>query len=440
MKVTEEIIKGIVGKLGFLSLNEIQKKMLNDGIKPNHIILFSPTGTGKTLSYILVILHCIDKAIPGIQSIVVVPSRELALQIENVFRQMNIGLKVNSCYGGHPLKIELNNFREPPSILIGTPGRLADHLRRESFLTNSIRSIVLDEFDKSLELGFNNEMQFIFEKLKHVKKRILTSATKNLDIPDYTGIKNPVYFDFYEEKSKPKITIKAIRSEGKDKLDILKKLIYHLGKESSLIFCNHREAVERISELLANGGIVHDIFHGGLEQDERERALIKFRNGSHTILITTDLAARGLDIPEIRNIIHYQLPQKTTSFIHRNGRTARMNATGTVWLILSDSEKIPDYIEDEPEFETISDELEPPDLPDWTTLYFGAGKKEKISKKDIVGFLIQKGGLTMEEIGLITVQDYSSFAAIKRETAKNISLKLQGLKLKGKKIKIGLSH
>lgn len=439
MKVRQELVENIIGKLGFSSLNEIQKLMLEEGFVSDQIVLLSPTGTGKTLSYLLVILHYLREKKPGIQAMIIVPSRELALQIEQVLRQINTGLKVNSCYGGHPIKTELNNFREPPVIIVGTPGRIADHLRRESFSTDSIRSIVLDEFDKSLELGFSQEMQFIFERLNNVKKRILTSATKKLEIPEYTGIKNPVFIDLCEEGEQPEITIKAIRSEKKDKLEILRNLICHIGQEPTLIFCNHRDAVDRISELLGNTGIIHDIFHGGLEQEERERALIKFRNGSYTFLITTDLAARGLDIPEIRHIVHYQLPLKKDVFIHRNGRIARMNASGTVWLILSETEKVPDYVDEEPIFEKLIGEPEVPELPAWTTLYIGGGKKEKISKKDIVGFLIQEGGLTMEEIGLIAVQDFSSFAAIKRARAKNLPSKLKGLKLKGKKVKIELS-
>lgn len=438
MKVSEELVKRIIGNLGFSSINDIQHKMLEEGFVSDQIVLLSPTGTGKTLSYLLVILHYLSEKKPGVQAMIIVPSRELALQVEQVLRQINTGLKVNSCYGGHPIRTELNNFREPPVIIVGTPGRIADHLRRESFTTDSVKSIVLDEFDKSLELGFSQEMQFIFEKLNKVKKRILTSATRDVEIPEYTGITDPVFIDFTGNKS-TQITIKAVRSEENDKLNTLKKLIYHIGQEPTLVFCNHRDAVERISELLDNDAIAHDTFHGGLEQEERERALIKFRNGSHTLLLTTDLAARGLDIPEIRNIIHYQLPAKKTVFIHRNGRTARMNASGIVWLILSETENVPDYIEEEPEFEKLTEEDKIPGLPEWTTLYIGRGKKEKISKKDIVGFLIQEGGLTMQEIGLIAVQDYSSFVAIKREKAEKLPKKLRGLKLKGKNVKIDIS-
>ncbi len=439
MKIRNKLVESVTENLGFSSLNVIQKKMMEEGFLSEQVVLYSPTGTGKTVSYLLLILHYLNNETPGVQAMVIVPSRELALQIEQVFRQMNTGFKVNSCYGGHPLKTELNNFRESPAILIGTPGRIADHLRRESFNTDYLRSVVLDEFDKSLELGFNQEMQFIFGKLKNIKKRILTSATKNLEIPEYTGIKEPFLLDFLETEAQPDIVIKAIRSVGNDKAKLLRRLICHIGNEPSLVFCNHRDAVERISDLLNESDIAHDIFHGGLEQEERERALIKFRNGSLTLLITTDLASRGLDIPEIRNIIHYQLPSKENVFVHRNGRTARMKSNGTVWLVLSETEKLPVYLDEKPEFEELSEKVDLPNPSEWVTLYIGGGKKDKISKIDIVGLLIKQGGLAKEEIGLITVQDYSSFAAVKKELANETARNLKEHKLKGKKVKIEIS-
>jgi ATP-independent RNA helicase DbpA len=439
MKIGEKFIEEILEKLGFDALNEIQKKMLKEGIGSDQVILFSPTGTGKTISYLLVLLNSLKKENQGVQSMIIVPSRELAIQIEQVFRSMSTGLKVNSCYGGHSIKTELNNFKEPPAVVIGTPGRIADHLRRESFQPDSVTSIVLDEFDKTLEMGFDKEMQFIFQKMERIRKIILTTATKNLEIPSYTGINNPLIIDFLQGYAQPQLKIMAIRSEENDKLETLKKLICYIGREPSLIFCNHRDAVERISYLLQHDGIAHDIFHGGLEQIERERALIKFRNGSLMFLIVTDLASRGLDIPEIRNIIHYQLPSKKEVFIHRNGRTARMNRSGKIWLILSQTEGLPDYMEEDIEITNLHEKKNLPDPPDWITLYIGGGKKEKISRKDIVGFLIQAGELTKEEIGLISIQDNSSFAAIKREKAFHLPKKIKDFKIKGKKVKIAIS-
>ena len=324
MKRNEEITTKSIENLKFESLNEIQKAMISNDLKADNIVLLAPTGSGKTVAFLLPLLHHLDNKISGIQALILAPSRELALQIEQVFRSMGSGFKVNCCYGGHPFKTERNNFSEPPVVLIGTPGRIAAHIRRESFNTESIHLLILDEFDKSLEMGFSDDMSFIISHLPQIKKRILTSATQAIEIPEYSGMKNPVNLNFLSEENKPDITLKAVRANEKDKLDILIRLVCSLGNEPTLVFCNHREAVDRIDELLSAEGIAHDTFHGGLEQDERERALLKFRNGSHQILITTDLASRGLDIPEIKNIIHYQManPPRNVGINHTDQGTS----------------------------------------------------------------------------------------------------------------------
>jgi len=374
-----------------------------------------------------------------VQALILVPSRELALQIEQVFRLMGTGFKVNCCYGGHPMKTERNNFSEPPAVLIGTPGRIAAHLRRGSFEPESIHLLVLDEFDKSLEMGFSDEMSYIIGLLPKIKKRILTSATQAIEIPEFSGVKNPVTLNYLSEDNRPNIVIKAVRATENDKLEILIKLICLIGHEPTLVFCNHREAVDRISEILTEEKVVHDIFHGGLEQDERERALLKFRNGSHQILITTDLASRGLDIPEIKNIIHYQGANTEEGFIHRNGRTARMNAEGTAWLVLAEQEALPDFLTITPAIVNLPERIRMPEPPQWITLYIGAGKKDKISKTDIVGFLIQKGNLTKEEIGLITILDNASFVAINRIKARQTLTAVRDEKVKNQKVRIAIS-
>ena len=440
MKRKEEITTKSIENLKFESLNEIQNAMISNDLKADNIVLLAPTGSGKTVAFLLPLLHHLDNKISGIQALILAPSRELALQIEQVFRSMGSGFKVNCCYGGHPFKTERNNFSEPPVVLIGTPGRIAAHIRRESFNTESLHLLILDEFDKSLEMGFSDDMSFIISRLPQIRKRILTSATPAIDIPDYSGIKNPITLNFLSEENKPDITLKAVRAKEKDKLGILIRLICTLGNEPSLVFCNHREAVDRIDELLAADGVAHDIFHGGLEQEERERALLKFRNGSHQLLVTTDLASRGLDIPEIKNIIHYQGANSEEVFIHRNGRTARMNAAGTAWLVLADKENLPQFISDTPVFVEMPEVVKLPDPPFWITLYIGAGKKDKISKTDIVGFLIQKGNLEKEDIGLISILDNTSFVAINRAKARQTVAAIREEKVKNKKVRIAISN
>ena len=441
MKQKDEITSKVLGNLKFKSLNTIQNAMISNDLKSNNIVLLAPTGSGKTIAFLLPLLHHINPKIIGVQALILVPSRELALQIEQVFRTMGSGFKVNCCYGGHLMKTERNNFSEPPIVLIGTPGRIAAHLRRGSFDPESVHLLVLDEFDKSLDLGFSDDMSYIISQLPSIKKRILTSATPAVEIPSFSGVLNPATLNFLSEiEDSPKIVYKAVRAKDTDKLEILIRLVCFLGNEPTLVFCNHREAVDRISELLSSQGIVHDTFHGGLEQDERERALLKFRNGSHQILITTDLASRGLDIPEIKNIIHYQCANSQEVFIHRNGRTARMKNEGTSWLVLAEKEAVPEFVPTFPEFVMLHEQVKLPEPPQWTTLYIGAGKKDKISKTDIVGFLIQKGNLHKEDVGLITVLDDSSFVAINRLKIRCIINIIKDEKIKNKKVRIAISE
>jgi len=433
------MIKQALENLKIATLNPMQEAAIN-AAKKGDVILLSPTGSGKTLGFLLPLLGLLDTKVPTIQAIILVPSRELALQIEQVFRTMASGFKVNCCYGGHDVKTERNNLSQPPAVLVGTPGRIAHHLRRKSFETATIKTLILDEFDKALEFGFQEDMDFIIGQMPNIKKRILTSATQMDVIPAFTGINRPIKLDYLSNAaSAPALKQKAIVAEAADKLEALFTLICKIGDEPTLIFCNHREAVERISDLLYDMGIYHDIFHGGMEQDDRERALIKFRNGSHRILITTDLASRGLDIPEIEHVVHYQLPHNEEAFTHRNGRTARMHATGTSYLMLTPDEK-PAYLKEVPEIEDLSAEPVIPQPSPWATVYVAAGKKDKVNKIDIVGLLLKKGELAKEDLGLIEVLDHSSYAAVKRNRIERVVEILKSEKIKGKKIKIEISR
>ncbi|TDH24012.1 DEAD/DEAH box helicase [Segetibacter sp. 3557_3] len=432
----------ILANLNIDALNEMQLAAIEANKSHQEVILLSKTGSGKTLAFLLPVLDLLDKEINKTQAIIIVPSRELALQIEQVFKQMGTGLKVTCCYGGHLRETEENNLVQPPALLVGTPGRLADHIRRGNITVDSIKTLVLDEFDKSIELGFLEEMSFIIGSLPAIDKRILTSATEAVEIPPFIGLQQPLKLNFLDgEADEPnKLAIKMVLSEEKDKSDALFRLICFLGDRSTLVFCNHREAVERTSELLTQKGIYNEFYHGALEQQQRDSALAKFRNGSTNLLVTTDLAARGLDIPNIRYIIHYHLPHTEDAFTHRNGRTARMDASGTAILLLSEEEKLPDYISPEPERIDLPEKPELPAKPKWTTLYIAAGKKDKVNKIDVVGFLSNKGKLKKEDIGLIEVKDFFSFVAV-RKTKLGAALELiKNEKIKNKKVKIEVAR
>src|SRR5215207_8231881 len=319
MPMTKTFTNTILSKLKIKSLNEMQLASIEAIDKNNNVLLLSATGSGKTLAYLLPLIKLLNPVNTNTQAIIIVPSRELALQIESVFKSMGTDLKVTCCYGGHLRETEENNLKQAPALLIGTPGRLADHIRRGNITTGTITTLVLDEFDKSLELGFREEMSFIIESLPVIKRRVLTSATQAVEIPPFVGLTNPVKLNFLspENETPASLSIQVVTADEKDKLNSLFKLICYLGNRSMIVFCNHRDAVERTSEMLSQKGIVNEFYHGALEQQQRDSALCKFRNGSTNVLVTTDLASRGLDIPNIRYIIHYHLPLTEESFIHR---------------------------------------------------------------------------------------------------------------------------
>ncbi|PWK78216.1 ATP-independent RNA helicase DbpA [Mucilaginibacter oryzae] len=433
------MINQALSNLGITALNPMQHAALS-AAKTGDVILLSPTGSGKTLGFLLPLLGMLKKDVSTVQVMILAPSRELALQIEQVWKAMGTGFKINCCYGGHAVKVERNNLSQPPAVLVGTPGRIAYHLREENFSTETIQTLVLDEFDKALEFGFQEDMAYIIRQMPAINRRILTSATKMDEIPAFTGITQYKEVNFLTNTlSAPDIKQMAVISEAADKLEALFALICKIGNKATLVFCNHREAVDRISELLWYKGLEHDIFHGGMEQDDRERALLKFRNGSHRLLITTDLASRGLDIPEIEFVIHYQLPHNEEAFVHRNGRTARMNAKGTSYLMLAPDEKLP-YLKELPEVEVLPEKLIFPPASPWVTLYIAAGKKDKVNKVDIVGLLLKKGGLAKDDLGLIEVLDHSSYAAIKRDKIEAVVRQIKAEKIKGKKVKMEISR
>ncbi|MDR3060090.1 MAG: DEAD/DEAH box helicase [Prevotella sp.] len=437
---TEDRTKTILSSLNIDRLNKMQIAAEDTIIKEKNTILLSPTGSGKTLAFLLPILNLLREDIKAVQCLIIVPSRELALQIEQVWKKMSTKFKVNVCYGGHSIDTELKNLSNPPALLIGTPGRLTDHLERKSFDTNSIEILVLDEFDKSLQLGFQDEMNIIISQLPNLQKRVLLSATSDVEVPDFVLMKSPVTLDYTEEDRKDTLSLKLVLSPEKDKIESLFQLICSLNSEPALIFCNHREVAERISDLLNKKGIQTGYYHGGMDQDDRERILIQFRNGSLNYLVTTDLAARGLDIPEMKHVIHYHLPAKESEFIHRNGRTARMHASGTAYILLYKEEKAPDYIPENLDVLKPGTNKTLPKRPENQTIYISGGKKNKLNKSDIVGFFLQKGKLDKSDLGLIEVKDFISFVAVRSSAVKTLLANIRDEKMKGKKYKIEIAR
>lgn len=400
------------------------------------LVLLSPTGSGKTLAFLLPLVQTLKADVQGVQAVVLVPSRELALQIETVFKSMNTPFKAMSCYGGRPAMEEHRTMRGiNPSVIIGTPGRMNDHLKKENFDARTVTTLVIDEFDKCLEFGFHDEMSEVIGQLPSLRKRVLLSATDAEEIPQFAGVGDGsqlIKLNFLtSEPVSERLNLQKVLSPDKDKLETLYRLLCTLGDRSTLVFVNYRESVERVAGYLQSKKFPCDAFHGGMEQADRERALYKFRNGSCPVLVSTDLAARGLDIPGIDNIVHYHLPVNEEAFTHRNGRTARWEARGSSFLLLHAEERLPNYIpEDIPLFE-LPEQTPKPAKSRWATLYIGKGKKDKLDKIDIVGFLYKKGGLAKEDIGQVDVKEHYAFVAIRRSKVNQLLTLIRGEKIKG---------
>lgn len=428
----------ILSRLGITSLNSMQESTVAAILSNKETLLLSPTGSGKTLAFLLPVLQTLKAGEKRVQCLILTPSRELAIQIEQVWKKMVTGYKVSCCYGGHDMQTEIQNLAEPPALLIGTPGRIGDHIKRDTFSRDALTTLVLDEFDKSLALGFEEEMSYIFSSLPHLNKKILVSATASVNIPDFAGVGGElmVLDHIFEKPETEALSLQLVISEDKDKVNRLVELLSFIPSEPALIFCNHRDAVERTASLLKEKGIECASFHGGMEQMQREQTLIRFRNGSVRFLVATDLAARGLDIPEIKHVIHYHLPSTEAEFTHRNGRTARMEATGTAYLLIHREEPMPFYIRQKPEELDVPAGLTLPKPAEWVTIYINGGKKDKLNKVDIVGFLTQKGRLEKDEIGLIIVKDRNAFVAVKKHKVKTLLPLVENEKIKGTKYKI----
>lgn len=431
-------VEPVLSRLGISALNPMQGSAIEVILSEKEVLLLSPTGSGKTLAFLLPVWQLMKADEKRVQCLILTPSRELAIQIEQVWKKMATGYKVNCCYGGHDMQTEIQNLAEPPALLIGTPGRIGDHIKRDTFSREALTMLVLDEFDKSLALGFADEMSYLFASLPNIQKKVFVSATASIQMPDFAVVGEGLkILDYISEKpDADALSLKLVISKEKDKIDRLVALLSSIGTEPVLVFCNHRDAVERTASLLKEKGIACAAFHGGMEQMQREQILIQFRNGSVRFLVATDLAARGLDIPEIRHVVHYHLPSTEAEFTHRNGRTARMDATGTAYLLLHSEERLPDYIRQRPEEMDVPDVFSLPKPTEWVTIYINGGKKDKLNKVDIVGFFTQKGRLEKEEIGLIIVKDRNAFVAIKKHKVRSLLSLVQDQKIKGTRYKI----
>jgi len=427
--------EAILAKLGITALNAMQEEAHKAISTHAEVVLLSPTGTGKTLAFLLPIIAALNSELDEVQVLILIPSRELAIQIEQVVREMGSGYKTMAVYGGRSGSKDKLELKHPPAILIGTPGRVADHIRRKNVATRYIKTLVLDEYDKSLEIGFSNEMKEIIESLPNLETKVLTSATQKVKIPAFVGITNAKHLNFLQS-TELQLALKLVVSPTEDKLTTLVGLLQHIGPKNGIVFCNLKDSIEMISNHLHKNHIHHVCFYGGLEQIDRERALIKFRNGTHRLLLATDLAARGIDVPELDFIIHYQLPPRPDEFVHRNGRTARMNTEGTAYVLKWEKEALPVFIKGAEEIALVPSKQGLG--KDWETLYISGGRKDKISKGDIAGLFFKQGNLNKDELGMIELKQDCAFVSVPRSKSTELIKLLNNSRLKTKKVRISL--
>ena len=425
----KEILANIASRLAIGELNDMQRRMAGLQTKGT-VTLIAPTGSGKTLAFAIPLLKSLGNPDGKVRAVVIAPSRELVVQIYEVIRPIATGFKTVAFYGGHSMQEETNSLAVTPDIIVATPGRLLDHVKRGNLDLSTTRTLVLDEYDKALELGFADEMKRVCRKLTSVSFVILTSATVLAELPDYLPKSTRTELIDFSCSTSPRkqMQIVHIPSPSRDKLDTLIDLLRSLPDGRVIVFANHRESVERIHAALRKAGLPAGLYHGGLEQNERENAVELLNNGTTPILVSTDLGSRGLDIAELSAVVHYHLPPSPEAWTHRNGRTARQDANGEIYVITAEWDR--DYV---PQGKT-----DHPIVSSTATLYFNVGKKEKISRGDIVGFLIAKGGLEASQIGRIALRDHAALVAVPRSEAGRLVKALAPERIKNTRAKISV--
>jgi len=434
----KDILTNIGRRHGVEQLNPMQQAVRRT--RAQRIVLLAPTGSGKTLAFTIPLVERLKHDCPNVQAVIIAPSRELVIQIADVIRPVAAPLKTAVLYGAHSMADEVNSLSVTPAIVVATPGRLLDHINRGSIDVSPVQQLVLDEYDKSLELGFHDQMRRIVRRMTHVRYVTLTSATRIAEMPDFIDMSQAATIDYSVKADAPRsrMDIALVNSRSKDKLQTLSDLLAAAGHDKAIVFVNHRESAERVYDYLRKLGYPAGLYHGGLDQMQRELAIDMFNNGTTPILISTDLGSRGLDIDRVDAVIHYHMPPSPESWTHRNGRTARVDATGHVYAILSPGEDIPGYVDYDRKYVPAPSADFLPEPAAVATIYLNSGKKEKLSKSDILGFLVKQAGLESAQVGRITVKDHCAVAAIPRDEADRVLDAFKQARIKGKRVRASI--
>jgi ATP-independent RNA helicase DbpA len=435
-----EALLETINTFNFNQMSEIQDKAINPILAGKDILAQSKTGSGKTLAFgIPVVMHT-DMSENQPQTIIITPTRELAEQIAVELRKIaayKSNLKILTLYGGVPLRAQAESLAKGAHILIGTPGRIQDHLAKETLVLDKIKTLVLDEADRMLDMGFYDEIIKIGTNMPRTKQTLLFSATfpQKIEKLAKTLLKQPltIKVDTIQEEAK----IDEIVYETSNKFKSLTALIQSYRPESLLIFCNTKAEVISLADTLHKRGHSVIDLHGDLDQRERNEAVLAFSNGSKRILVATDVASRGLDIKDIELIINYDLPFDKEVYTHRIGRTGRADATGIALSLYSpdDSEKC-SYITSQARIGQMKDlrvDAAFKMVSLYDTLCINGGKKTKLRAGDILGTLCKEIGIDPKMIGKINITETKSYVALHHTVVDKVFKALKKTTIKKKK-------
>lgn len=436
-------------QMGYLQMTAIQQQSLPVVFAGKDLIAKAKTGSGKTAAFAIGMIKNITPAYFGAQGLVLCPTRELSTQVANEIRKLaryQQNIKVVVLCGGQSIGPQIGSLQHGGHIIVGTPGRIKDHLRKKTLNLSRIKSLVLDEADRMLEMGFYDDIETIIQETPADRQTLLFSATYPNKIKSLSASfqQNPVEVSVESLHSNEHIQQRVYLSGGKQRADALLRLLSHYQLKSAVIFCNTIKVVKEVSDTLKTAGFSASALHGDLEQRDRDQVFVQFANHSCSYLVATDVAARGLDIDNLPAVINYELPRDPEVYVHRIGRTGRAGKEGLALSLISETEKyklelIADYQNAILGFESIDQlnaTISRPEKPPMVTLCIAGGRKNKIRPGDILGALTADGGVTGDEVGKIAIYDFSAYVAIERNAVQRALQRLEGGKIKGRKCKV----
>lgn len=435
--------------LSYLEMTPTQAKSLPFILKNQDVIVKAKTGSGKTAAFGLGILSKVDPQRFEPQVLVICPTRELAEQVSKEIRRLARlipNMRVLTLCGGKPMRLQVESLQKGVHILVATPGRLLDHIDRNTLSLQRINTLVLDEADRMVDMGFFDIIVDIIQVLPSKRQTLLFSATYPSTIAQLCQSiqKSPIEITLESQDDKVDISQLAYQVRENEKYEVLFALLKHYNMQSTLIFCNTKRQCDEVAMQLCEQGLYALALHSEFEQREREEILLQFANHSCCILVATDVAARGLDVQDLPFVINYDLPSSPEIYVHRIGRTGRMGKTGIAISLFSHAQSYKlEAIEKYTQFEIKKAEKASLNTakrltmaPPMRTLCINGGKKNKIRATDILGALTAGGELTGEKVGKINIFDFYSYVAINRTVSSQALSKLQNGKIKGRTFKI----